>query len=197
MKHAKRKSAVVLLILSVTAPAAAQKKVHRFTESRVYDLPAQRIWAVVGEDYGAVAYSHPKIIASEYINGSLKAEEGAERVCNFNEKGTRFLKERMINYDPEHMQFTNTVYQSGKFPVDPRYTRAFYRVESLPDGRSRFTFDMQYRTKPAFMGGFAKGNFRQLIRDYMIAIEHHARTGEAVTKENFKQIKKKYQDKES
>ena len=51
---------------------------------------------------------------------------------------------------------------------------------------------MNYRTKPAFMGGMMKGSFKKLINDYFIAIEHHVKTGEKVTKDNFKEIKKAY-----
>ena len=183
----------IFLFGAVTmATARAQKKVQQFVVSKVIDLPAEQVWAIVGEDYGAIANSHPKIISSEYINGSLKAGEGAERVCNFNEKGTRFLKEKMINYNPEKMSFTNTVYHSGRFPVDPEYTQAVYKVQALAGGKSKITFEMQYRTKPAFMGVFAKGNFKKLIRDYFIAIEHHAKTGEKVTRENFRKIKRLY-----
>ncbi len=192
MKHVFNKNTAFLFLFTITAGVQAQKKVQRFSESKVIDLPADKIWAIVGEDYGAIAYSHPAIVSSDYVNGTLKAGEGAERVCNFNEKGTKFLKEKMVNYQPEQMTFTNTVYQAGKFPVDPEYTKAIYKVESLANGQSRISFNMQYRTKPAFMGAMAKGKFKKLIRDYFIAIEHHARTGEKVTRDNFKKIKKKY-----
>ncbi len=179
-------------VLSGSVAAQKQKKVQKFQISKVIDLPADEIWAIVGEDYGRIAYSHPKIIASDYINGTLKAGEGAERVCYFNEKETQYLKEKMVNYSPENMSFTNTVYQAGKFPVDPEYTKAVYSVKDLGNGKSEFSFDMQYRTKPAFMGPMAKGKFKKLIQDYFIAVEHHAKTGEKVTKDNFKQIKKQY-----
>ncbi len=172
--------------------AQKKKKVQKFQVSKVINLPADQVWAVVGEDYGRIAYSHPKIIASDYVNGTLQAGEGAERVCYFNEKQTQFLKEKMINYSPERMSFTNTVFQAGKFPVDPEYTRANYRIKDLGNGMSEFSFDMQYRTKPAFMGAMAKGKFKKLINDYFIAVEHYVRTGEEVTKENFKTIKKQY-----
>ena len=183
---------VGFLFAATVVQAQKQKKVQTFKVRKVMDVPADQVWAVVGEDYGRIAYSHPKIIASDYINGTLKAGEGAERVCYFNEKQTQFLKEKMINYSPDRMSFTNTVYQAGKFPVDPEHTRAVYRVKDLGNGTSEFSFDMQYRTKPAFMGPMARGKFKKLINDYFIAVEHHAKTGERVTKENFKDIKKQY-----
>lgn len=192
MKSIIRISFLLLFSFLFLQSAHAQKKVRTFSVSKTFDISADKIWAVIGEDYGAVANSHPKIISSNYVSGTLKAGEGAERICNFNKKGTKYLKEKMVNYDPGNMTFTNQVYQSGRFPVDPDYTKAVYKVTDLGNGKSKLTFDMQFRTKPAFMGAMAKGNFKKLIRDYMISIEHHARTGEKVTKANFKKIKKKY-----
>lgn len=180
------------MLVAVSFSFANAQKVRTIQIEREYDIPAEKIWAIVGEDYGAIANSHPKIVYSEYINGSLKAGEGAERVCNFNEEGTQYLKEKMTQYDPENMTFVNTVYQAGKFPVDPEYTKATYKVVDLGNGRSKMVFDMQFRTKPAFMGMFMKSSFKKLLKQYLIAVEHHARTGEKVTQENFKEIEKQY-----
>ena len=192
MQHLVKISFLMLAYSLVISSLLAQKKVKTFTVEKVIPHPAEKVWTVVGEDYGAIAYSHPKIVYSEYINGTLKAGEGAERVCNFNEKGTQYLKEKMVNYDPENFTFINKVFQAGKFPVDPDYTQAVYKIIPIDDNSCRFVFDMQYRTKPAFIGGMMKKNFLGLINDYAIAIQHHVSTGEKVTKENFKEVKKQY-----
>ena len=98
----------------------------------------------------------------------------------------------MVDFSPEKMQFTNEVYQAGKFPVDPEYTHAIYSVRPIDENSCEITFDMEFRTKPAMMGGMMKGNFKSLIGDYFIALEHHLATGETVNQENFKEIKKQY-----
>ena len=136
----------------------AQKKVKTFTVEHIINAPAEKVWAVVGEDYGAIANSHPAIISSDYVNGTLKAGEGAERVCNFDEKGKQFLKEKQVNYDPKNYTFKNQVYQAGKFPVSPEHTFAIYKVIPIDKNTSKFVFDMTYRTTPAFMGGFVTWN---------------------------------------
>ncbi|MEL6356129.1 MAG: SRPBCC family protein [Bacteroidota bacterium] len=197
MKFLIRFSILPLLLLSMATPLAAQKakkqkKVQKFTVSHIINAPADKVWAVVGEDYGAIAKSHPKIIKSDYVDGSLQPGEGAQRICFFNEKGSKYVKEKQVNYDPENMTSRNQVYQVSNFPVDPELTFAIYKVEVVDANRSRFTFAMEYRTKPAFMGSLAKGSFKKLIADYAISIEHYVNTGEAVTKENFKQIRKAY-----
>ena len=192
MKTALRISFMLLWVVAGIQFAQAQKKTQNFTVSHVIKAPADKVWQIVGEDYGAIAHSHPKIISSDYINGTLKAGEGAQRVCHFNEKGTRYVKEKQVNYDPDNYTFRNQVFQAGRFPVDPEYTYAIYKVDAIDDETSRFTFKMTYRTKPAFMGGMMKGNFKKLIHDYALAIEHHVNTGEKVNKDNFKSIRKLY-----
>lgn len=192
MKTFIRFNFILLFILSFGINSYAQKKVHKFQLSKTLDIPASEVWKVVGEDYGAIAYSHPKIVSSNYLEGTLNAGKGAERICHFNDKGNKYLKEKITEFDSENMTFVNQVFQAGKFPVDPEYTRAIYKVDDLGNGKSRLSFDMQFRTKPAFMGMMAKGQFKKLIKDYFIAIEHHVKTGEKVTKNNFKSIKKMY-----
>ncbi len=190
-------SLIAILTFIGFQEAFAQKKVQTFEVAKVIPHSAAKVWAVVGEDYGAIANSHPLIVNSDYINGTLKAGEGAERVCHFNDKGTRYLHERMVNFDPENMTFINQVFQAGKFPVDPEYTKAVYKVEPIDENSCRFVFKMEYRTKPAMMGGMMKGRFKKLINDYALSIEHHITTGEKVNKDNFKEIKKSYVAKES
>jgi len=80
--------------------------------------------------------------------------------------------------------------KASKFPLIPEYTRGFYQLEELPDGKSRFNFTMEFRTKPAILGAVMKGKFKSLIADYFASIVHYAQTGEKITKESFKRIKR-------
>ncbi|MEL6989851.1 MAG: SRPBCC family protein [Bacteroidota bacterium] len=195
MKKLIRVSMLAYLMLTLSFSLVAQKKtkkVQKFSISKVIDLPAEKVWEIVAEDYGRVAHSHPKIMASDYTSNSLKGEKGARRYCTFNAKGTKKLVEEIESIDHENMTFVNVVNDAQRFPVVPDLTRATYKVEAIDAYTSKISFDMQYRTKPAFMGAMAKGSFKKLIKDYFIAIEHHGKTGESVTKENFRKIKKKY-----
>ena len=98
----------------------------------------------------------------------------------------------MVEYNPEEFSFVNQVFQAGKFPVDPDYSKGVYKVESLGPNLSRLTVDIYYRMKPGFMGGMMKGSFKKLMSDYMIGLEHNIKTGEVITKDNFREIKRKY-----
>jgi hypothetical protein len=192
MKNAIQMVLVGVAMIAFIGNTNAQKKVKTFSVEKVIDLPVDKIWEVVGEDYGAVAHSHPKIIKSDYINGSLKGGEGAERVCYFNEKGSQYLEEKIVSYDPTNYSYTNTISRAGKFPVDEDLTKGEWKMEDMGDGTTMVKFNMEFRTKPAFMGGMMKRQFKGLIEDYFISIEHYVRTGEAVTKDNFKEVKKQY-----
>lgn len=170
----------------------AQKKTQDFTVSQVIKATAEKVWAVVGEDYGAIANSHPGIVSSDYISGSLQGGEGAERVCYLNDKETKYTHEKQVSYDPENYSFTAQVFAAEGIPMDPDYTSATYRVEPIDANSSRLVIEMKIRTKPAVLGAMAKGKFKKTMQDYTLAVMHHVMTGEQVTKDNFKEIKKNY-----
>jgi len=184
---------VVGLAVSFTASSQSMSKKYKtFEVSRVLPFSAEKVWAAVADDYGNIANSHPKIVASNYTSGSLKGGKGAERVCYFNDKKTKMLHERITDWNPEKGYFVNRILKVGKFPVDPDNTRGTYFIKSLGPNQSQILIKMEFRTKPAFMGFMAKGQFKKLLNNYFIAVEHHLSTGENVTANNFKSIKKNY-----
>lgn len=183
---------IQLLAISTMNSQSMAKRFHTLEVSREMPFSAETVWKAVAEDYGNIANAHPKIIASGYTAGALKGEKGAQRFCYFNEKQTQSVTEQIVDWDPKNMTFVNRILEAKRFPVNPDNTRATYRVEALDDNRSLVSMTMEFRTKPAFMGPLAKGQFRNLLEDYFIAVEHHIRTGEQVNGENFKAIKKKH-----
>ncbi|MCT4622149.1 MAG: SRPBCC family protein [Schleiferiaceae bacterium] len=186
----KKLSMLTLALFSMTA--WAQKKTVDFTVERIIAAPAEKVWAVVGENYGDVADSHPGLVSSEYVGDLDHGGEGCERVCYLNEDKTKYTQETQTHYNPEEYSFGVDISHVEKLPLDPTYSKATYKVEPVDDGSSKLVITMSLRTKPAFMGRLAKGKFRKNIEDYVLAIEHNVLTGETVSKDNFKEIKKKY-----
>ncbi len=182
---------IMLLSLNVIAQKK-DKKVITFTVERKIEAAAERVWKVVGEDFGAIANSHPKIVSSNYNQGFITGGENAIRTCNFNEKGTKYLQEKQLEYDPENYRFKVQIFHAGKVPLDTEYSYGVYKVTPIDANSCKLSMTMGVRTKPAFLGPLAKGSFKKDIADYLLAVEHHVLTGENVTKENFKAIKKKY-----
>ena len=177
---------------SQTIAQSMQKKYKTFTVTRILPFSSEKVWAAVADDYGNIANSHPKIVASGYVQGSLKGEKNAQRVCYFNDKQTRSLKEEIVEWNPKEGYFVNRVLEAQKFPINTDNTRATYSVQSLGGNKTKFSMKMEFRTKPAFMGAMAKGQFKKLLNDYMLAVEHHIATGESVTAANFKDVKRQY-----
>ncbi|MEL6944776.1 MAG: hypothetical protein AAFO82_19130, partial [Bacteroidota bacterium] len=116
-------------------------------------------------------------------------------LCYFKEDSSQMLREKIVVWRPEQMEFDVAIKETKKFPVDTDATQFTIRVKSLSTNSSKIEMIMNYRTKPAFMGGMMKGNFTKRLEDYLMAVDHHVTTGEEVTVDNFKDIKKSYASK--
>lgn len=188
------KTLALILLTAISSITMAQsKKQHEVIAERVVQIPADQVWHILAEDYGAIANSHPSIVKSEYTAGTVAGCEGAERMCYFNEKGSQMFHEKIIKWEPEKMSFTQIIVDFEKFPIDKENTEVVYSVEKLDANTSKMKAHLKYRTKPAIMGAMAKGKFKGMLEDYFLAIEHHIKTGENVNVENFKAIKKQYE----
>ena len=186
---------IALLLMTISIQLFAQdsdKKLTVFSVERIIPASVDKVWKVVGEDFGAIANSHPKIVSSYYNQGHITGGENATRHCNFNEKGTKYLEEKQVSFDAENHTFRVKIYKTGGLPLDTDYTYGIYKVDEIDANTSKLTMTMELRTKPAFLGPLAKGSFSKDIADYLLAVEHHVMTGEVVNQENFKEIKKKY-----
>ena len=168
------------------------QEANRFTVERTINAPAAKVWKVVGEEFADIAKSHPKLKGSHYVEGSPLSGEGCTRVCSLNEDGSKYTKEKMVDYNPSEFSFKAEIKGVGGLPLDTTVSYMIYDVDPVDDTRSNISLTMVYRTNPAFMGKLAKGKFRKNIEDYAIAIEHHVLTGEDVDPDNFKKIKKQY-----
>lgn len=182
---------LVVLCSCLFAQQPNKRTIH-FSIERVINAPVSEVWKVVGEDFGAIANSHPKIVSSNYNQGHITGGENASRTCNYNEKGTKYLKETQIEFDPKNYTFKVRIDQSGGLPINPDYSFGIYKIIPIDTNSCKLIMSMELRTKPAFLGGLAKKQFKRDIADYLLAVEHHVLTGENVNKDNFKKIKQQY-----
>ena len=88
----------------------------------------------------------------------------------------------------------NVPIDGAKLPLDYDNTQAFYTVRENPDGSSTAGYEMQFRTKPAFMGILAKGGFKKQLGGTLVGLKHFVETGEKVNlaNEKYEEIKDKY-----
>lgn len=161
---------------------------------RIIEAPAARVWQAMVLDYGEISNFAPSIYTSNYEKGSLKGELGAERKCSFNKNGSRWTHESIKEIDNEKMTMKNIIVDAAKFPLDKDNSYAVYSVKDNGNGTSTAAYEFNFRTKPAFMAGLAKGKFKKLLSETLLGLDHYVTTGEVVnaTTGNWKTIKKKY-----
>lgn len=116
--------------------AAISQKLHTITVKRVINAPADKVWKVAAQDYGEVSNWHRYLYASDYVEGSLIGETGAQRMCNFKADGSQWLKEEIGNLDNKKMEMKNLVIGAGKFPIDTDNSYAYTRVKDNGDNTS-------------------------------------------------------------
>ena len=167
-------------------------KSKSFTVERIIDASVEDVWKVVGEEFADIAKSHPVLSSSHYVEGTPMTGEGCERVCNMDDAGKKFTREKMVDYDPENHKFKVDIQEAGGLPLAPDKSYMNYAVESVGEGKSKIILTMVFQTKPAFLGGLMKGKMKQTISDYALSIAHYTTTGEEINPDNFKRIKKLY-----
>ncbi|AXT59225.1 SRPBCC family protein [Aquimarina sp. AD10] len=186
--------AMFTLVSTIMTAQSMEKKFRTVKVEMKIDAPAERVWEVMVLDYGEISNFSPYIYTSEYTNGSLNGKLGAERKCNFNEKGTQWSKERIAEIDSENMVMRNLVIDGAKLPLNFDNSQAFYRVKDNGDGTSTASYEFQFRTKPAFLAIIAKGGFKKQMSGTLVGLKHYIETRERVTggTNKYKEIKKRY-----
>ena len=168
------------------------QKIQQFAVTEVVYAPAEAVWEVIADDYGSIAYYHPRILNSAYANTRPETGEGIERISFFNKSGTRFLREKQVEYDAQNYTFKNLFLNAGKFPLDPENTFAVYQIIPVDETTSKIVFEMSYRTRFVLTGRILEATFKKLIRDLAIAVEHNFNTGDVIDRSNYKLMKKQY-----
>jgi len=192
-----KKILIITFSIFLMNMAMAQKMKKKFQTVKVelrIDAPADKVWEAMVLDYGAISNFSPYIYASNYEAGSLKGEVGAERKCSFNSKGSQWVHEKIKSIDHDKRVMINVPIDGAKLPLDYDNTQAFYTVKENPDGSSTAGYEMQFRTKPAFMGMLAKGGFKKQLGGTLVGLKHFVETGEKVNlaNEKYEEIKDKY-----
>ena len=188
---------IIFITLFFFANAQAQsmkKKVRTVKTTLVVDAPAEKVWTALVKDYGHIGNFSPYIYSSNYENGSLEGKNGAQRKCAFNKKGTQWVREELKNVNHQKMIATTVPIEGKKLPLNFDNSRAFYTVVDNGNGTSTVGYEFQFRTKPAFMGIFAKGGFKKQLSGTLVGLKHYMETGEKVTPQNkkYNEIKNNY-----
>lgn len=195
MKKAFVLSFLALTYLFITAFSDDDsEKIKKIYVSKELNVSANKAWQIIAVEYDKVQNSHPKIISSQYVGNYSEFKEGAQRRVNFNEEGSKYMVEEIASINLKEMTILFNTLEVEEIPIKAASTRSMFKIEDLGNDRSKVSCVMQYETSPSFLGGMVKRKLEKRLMDYLVAVEHYAKTGEKVTRTNFSRIKKAQKD---
>jgi carbon monoxide dehydrogenase subunit G len=155
------------------------------TQGIQIDAPGEKVWAILA-DIGSVQDYSPGVVKS-YYTSDVKVGVGASRHCDLLPTGT--VEERIVNW-LDRKQYSIEIYDWTDVP----YTGiAEFTVK--PSGKgTTVTQSMDYR--PTKVATVTLGNRSmeelviRVVEGNLLGLKHFIETGEAVTREVFKRIKK-------
>lgn len=149
------------------------------------DAPGEKVWATLA-DIGSVQDYSPGVVKSFY-SSDIKEGVGASRHCDLLPTGT--VEERIVNWR-EGEQYSIEIYDGTEI----RYTGvAHFKLRRGGEG-TIVTQIMDYRPTEDPTGASGsrsmKGLVGKVIEGNLVGLKHFIETGEVVTGEVFKRIKK-------
>ncbi len=183
-------ASVALLATTAALGQSKSKKLQTFEVQDTIAANIDSVWSIMVENFGDPAAYTPNLYHSHSLTDTTEIREGSQRFCALNEKGSKFLKEEIEFMDKENYYFRVKINEISQ-PLNTDLSRVnIYLIELSPNS-TIVRIQMSYRTKPAFVGGLAKGKFKSIFKDLLIGLNHYAQTGERVNASigNFKKIK--------
>ncbi|MDN5214766.1 SRPBCC family protein [Fulvivirgaceae bacterium BMA12] len=185
---------IIALTVKTGFAQGRTKKLRSFEVSNIVNASVDSVWKIMVDNFGDVAAYTPNIHHSHCTTDSTIVGVGTERLCTFNQKGNKYLREEIEFMDKDNYHFRvkfNTITQ----PLNTDLSRVHIYLSPLSPGQTKVRILMDYRTKPAFVGGLAKGKFINIFEDVLLGLKHYTETGERVNAGtgNFGKIKRQYQ----
>lgn len=182
----------VLIIGSLSSFVFTRQRTNKITVKQYIPARVDKVWEIVGEDFGGIAKTNPHIVSSELINGTVKSGEGAERVCHFDFEGNQYIHEKQVDFDPENYSFKVKVFHVHGTPLQEEESFAEYKLIPKDANTCELIFSFQYVTNPFFLGDFLKPFMEDNLEDYLVGIQHYVLTGENVNHQNIDHLKEQY-----
>ena len=181
-----------LAFSETTFDATVERSGRVVSGSVVLPVSAEQVWQALAIDYDRVALSHPRMTRSVYKGASTVGGLGAERICYFNGRESRYLHEEIVYFNANSMEMTNSVTEAKGVPLDTTDAKALYSVEALAGSSSRLTVEMTILARPRFITGIVARQFEDVLSDFFLAFAHHLTTGEVVNRDNFAETEAEY-----
>lgn len=173
--------------------AKMRKKVVTIEVEQEIGASVDKVWSIIGEGFANISNSNPECPHSEWAEGYDTPEVGAKRIMYMTDKrDNKYFVDEIAKYNPENHHITIEVVNKKGFPLNVEYTWVNMDAIKIADNKTLLKIRFSYLTKPRFLKGFAKGSMRKAFQKYAFGIDYHAKTGEIVNEEKWKEIKHLY-----
>lgn len=172
----------------VVRPSLAKDLEMKHVKAKiVIDAPIEKIWKIIAEDFDRNSRFNSNAKTSEYlkrVDGMLGAQR---RTVNHNGK---YANVEVTGYNPANHYVRWEIIEANVAPI--KAGLASYTLHQNTDGTVTLTQEASFKMKLFFMDPIAKGKFTTIFKNELSAIKHLAETDVEVTRENQRQITKKY-----
>ncbi len=161
-----------------------------FVVEHELDVPVEKIWNLLVDDFPNVANSSQLSPKSEFVEGYNKVEVGAKRIMYKSKNLKKYFIDEIVLIDNERYDFTVDVVKAKGYPNT--FTRLEFGATPISNNSTKLRIAFTYKTKPKFLQEMIKRSLKKDIQDYLYAIDHYLKTGEVITNDNWKSIRSNY-----
>ncbi len=119
----------------------------KVTVKETINASVDQVWAS-RDDFSAVARVHPGIKASRLLDGSVQSGVGASRQCDLSANGKKFVREKIVTYDPPHRMVIDIL--EATVPI--RSAQATLTVDAKGSNKTLVTMTMQFTPGMGLLG---------------------------------------------
>jgi hypothetical protein len=177
---------IPILMSSFTLNATAKnqsprtKEVQQTRLSEVINIPASKLWEIVGPGF-ADAHVWSTAIDHSLGKGAGKFEGAtcSERYCEVNASGFDKIQESLTSYDAKAQTFSYNAHTG--LPSFVSFAENLWEVVDLGNGKSQIKMTITMRMKPFMgflMGGMFRRNLNKTLSSVMQDLKIYAETGE-------------------
>ena len=140
------------------------------------------LWKVLA-DFAGISVFHPTVPNSYVINGTDRTGLGAERRCELNNDGTKFVEERIIRF-VEGEEYDVEIYGGTQMPPVTNFIITI-GMKSLSENQHRIYMIANYQPKFGPIGTvmnmlIIQPFISKALNGVLIGFKHHMTTGQPV-----------------
>lgn len=157
------------------------------TVSRTIPAEVDRVWSAL-RDFGATSAYNPAIHDSRSL-GEIREGVGAQRHCDINASGSKYVIEEIVAWDGDARRYTIEMVDGPSRPPVEKFLVDIGAI-ATDAGRTEVTMTATMTTTGLVqkaMGAMAGPMLRKVFGQVLAGLEHHVSTGESVR--DVKQLK--------